>query len=54
LESKTKVLIGILLAVVFLAGETAAQLMGAKTYSIGYILGALAFVGAIFIGARQR
>ncbi|EJL47219.1 hypothetical protein BAG01nite_20910 [Brevibacillus agri] len=54
MESKWKVLIGILLAVVFLGGETAAQLMGVKTYSIGYILGALAFLGAILVGARQR
>ncbi|GED31382.1 hypothetical protein [Brevibacillus centrosporus] len=54
MDNKWKVLIGILLAVIFLGGETAAQLMGYKTYSIGYILGALSFIGAIVVGARQK
>ncbi|WNC16893.1 hypothetical protein [Brevibacillus brevis] len=53
-ESKWKVLIGILLAAIFLGGETAAQIMGYKTYSVGYILGALSFLGAIVMGARRK
>ncbi|MFD2369694.1 hypothetical protein ACFSO0_06930 [Brevibacillus sp. GCM10020057] len=54
MSSRWQVLIGILLAAVFLGGETAAQIMGVKTYSVGYILGALSFTGAIIIGARQK
>ncbi|MGG1658724.1 hypothetical protein [Brevibacillus sp. NRS-1366] len=54
MNSKWKVLIGILLAAVFLGGETAAQLIGVKTYYIGYILGAVSFLGAVLLGARQR
>jgi hypothetical protein len=54
MDNKWKVLIGILLAVVFLGGETAAQLMGVKTYSLGYILGVLSFIGAILLGARRQ
>lgn len=54
MESKWKVLIGILLAAIFLGGETAAQIMGYKTYSVGYILGALSFLGAIVMGARRK
>lgn len=54
MESKWKVLIGIVLAAVFLGGEAAAQLMNIHTYYAGYILGILSFFGAILIGARQR
>jgi len=54
MNSNTKVLIGILLAVVFLGGETAMQLMGVNTYYIGYILGAVSFLGAVLLGARRR
>jgi len=53
-NSKGKVLIGILLAAVFLGGESAAQIIGVKTYGVGYILGALSFLGAIVVGARQK
>lgn len=54
MNSKGKVLIGILLAAIFFGGEAAAQIMGVKSYSVGYILGALSFIGAIVIGARQK
>jgi len=54
MNSNIKVLIGILLAVVFLGGETAMQLMGVTTFYIGYILGAVSFLGAVLLGARRR
>ncbi|WP_289142296.1 hypothetical protein [uncultured Brevibacillus sp.] len=54
MNSNSKVLIGILFAAVFLGGETAMQLMGINTFYIGYILGAVSFLGAILLGARRR
>jgi hypothetical protein len=53
-DSKWKVLIGILLAVIFFGGDTAAQLSGFRTYYVGYILGILSFIAAIVLGARRR
>ncbi|WP_312117343.1 hypothetical protein [Brevibacillus reuszeri] len=54
MNSNVKVLMGVLLAAVFLGGEGAAQLMGVHTYYIGYILGAVSFLGAVLLGARRR
>ncbi|MFF0827115.1 hypothetical protein ACFYU8_09565 [Brevibacillus sp. NPDC003359] len=53
MDNKWKVLFGILLAAIFLGGETAAKLTGVNTYSIGYIAASVSFLGAILLGARR-
>lgn len=44
---------GIVLAAIFLSGETIAKYMGVNTYSLGYIAASVSFLGAILLGARR-
>ncbi len=48
------VLLLIVLCAVCFGIETVARVMGINTMNIGYIAGILFFLGAIFVGVRNR
>jgi len=53
-DSKWYVLIGIVLAGVFLAAETVMKVLAIPTYYAGYILAAVSFLGAMIMGTRRK
>lgn len=54
MDSKWKILIGIVLAAVLMGLDTGLRLMNVQTYYMGYVLGMVSFLGAVLMGARRR
>ncbi|QQE73066.1 hypothetical protein KDJ56_14135 [Brevibacillus composti] len=53
MNKKMWVLMGILLAAACFGFEGFAIVMNIETNNIGYVLGALSFLGAVIVGARN-